>query len=339
MVKVKPRSARFRCASGIPSCRRMRVAHDITDLIGHTPMMRLSRLYDDAQGIVYAKLENFNPLSNKDRSALHMVREAMAAGHLTRDTEVVEASSGNTAMALAALGRILGFRVRIFMSEVASLERQKALITLGATVVLTPAREYTRGARDRAVAYCAANPQQTLFLNQHSNPHNPTAHEMTTGPEIWEQLEGNVAAVVVALGTGSTFDGITRFLKRMNPTLHAVGVEPKGSPVYSGGKQGTHRIFGMGPGLITEVYERMPHKPDEIMLVEDETAYEWTRRIALKEGMLVGLTSGAVAWAAGRIAARPALKGKNIVTFFYDTGERYLSIDGLFPVGTADKAS
>ena len=315
----------------------MRVAQDITDLIGGTPMLRLCRLYDDAQGAVYAKLENFNPLSNKDRSALYMIRAAMADGKITSEIEVVEASSGNTAMALAALGTTFGFAVRIFMCEVQSSERQRALVALGAKVVLTPAKEYTRGARDRAIAYCEANPTKTLFLNQHSNPNNPTAHEMTTGPEIWEQLAGKVDAVVVALGTGSTFDGVTRFLKRMNPKLHAVGVEPKESPVYSGGKQGVHCIYGMGPGLITEIYKRMPHKPDEIMLVENDTAYEWTRRVANREGVLVGLTTGAVAWAAGRIATRPEFKGKNIVTFFYDTGERYLSIDGLFPDGSVER--
>lgn len=317
----------------------MRIAQNVTDLICKTPMLRLGRLYDDARGTVFAKLEMFNPMSNKDRPVLHMIRKAVAEGRIGPQTEVVEASSGNTAIAIAVLGATIGFRVRIFISEVASLERKRALVALGAKIMLTPANEYTRGARDRAIAYCDANPKTAVFLNQHSNPDNPDMHAMTTGPEIWEQLEGKVDAVVIALGTCGTFDGVTRYLKKMNPKLHAVGVEPVGSPVYSGGKQGAHKIFGMGPGLITEIFKRSGNKPDEIILAEDDVAYEWTRRIAQKEGLLVGVTSGAIAWAAGRVAARPAFEGKNVVTFFYDTGERYLSIDGLFPDGDIQHAT
>ncbi|MBM3571579.1 MAG: pyridoxal-phosphate dependent enzyme [Alphaproteobacteria bacterium] len=164
----------------------MRIADSITDLIGKTPMLRLGRLYDDARATVYAKLENFNPMSNKDRPVLHMVREAIKAGRSTPQTEVVEASSGNTAIAMATLGATLGFRVRIYMSEVASIERRRSLAALGAKIVLTPASEYTRGARDRAIAYCEANPKTALFLNHDGNPDNPRMHELTTGPEIWE---------------------------------------------------------------------------------------------------------------------------------------------------------
>lgn len=311
----------------------MRIANDVTDLIGRTPLLRLGRLYEGAKGQVYAKLENFNPMSNKDRPVLHMVRKAMADGRIHAQTEVVEASSGNTAIAIATLGAVHGFPVRIFMSEVVSIERKKALVAYGAKISLTPGKEYTRGARDRAITYCNANPGTTLFLNQHGNPDNPAMHELTTGPELWEQLGGKIDAVVIALGTCGTYDGVTRYLKRMNPQVHAVGVEPAGSPLYSGGKQGEHHIYGMGPGLVTEIFQRSANKPDEIILADDDTAYEWTRRIAQREGMLVGLTSGAVAWAAGQVAARPEFAGKNIVTFFYDTGERYLSIEGLYPKG------
>lgn len=311
----------------------MRIANDVSELIGQTPLLRLGKLYDDARATVFAKLENFNPMSNKDRPVLHMIRRAMAEGRIGPDTEVVEASSGNTAIAIATLGATLGFRVRIFMCEVVSVERRRALAAFGAKIVLTPAAEYTRGARDRALAYCAANPKTALFLNQHGSPDNPAMHELTTGPELWQQLDGKIDAVVIALGTCGTYDGVTRYLKRMNPRLHAVGVEPAGSPLYSGGKQGNHHIYGMGPGLVSEIFQRSKNKPDEIILAEDDTAYDWTRRIAHKEGLLVGLTSGAVAWAAGRVAARPEFAGKNVVTFFYDTGERYLSIAGLFPEG------
>lgn len=311
----------------------VRIANDITDLIGKTPLLRLQRLYDDAKGNVYAKLENFNPMSNKDRPVLNMVRKAMAEGRVGPGIEVVEASSGNTAIAVATLGAVYGFPVRIFMSEVVSLERKRALVAFGAKITLTPGREYTRGARERAIAYCKANPATTFFLNQHGNPENPATHELTTGPELWEQLAGKIDAVVIALGTCGTYDGVARYLKRMNPAVRAIGVEPAGSPVYSGGKQGEHHIYGMGPGLVTEIFQRSSNKPDEILLAEDDVAYEWTRRVAHREGVLVGLTSGAVAWAAGEVAARPQFAGKNIVTFFYDTGERYLSIDGLFPQG------
>jgi cysteine synthase A len=311
----------------------VQIVDDVTGLIGRTPLLRLSRLYPDAKANVFAKLEMFNPMSNKDRPVLHMIRTAFAQGLIQKDTEVVEASSGNTAIAIATLGATMGFRVRIFMSEVVSIERRRALAAFGAKIVLTPGSEYTRGARERAIAFCKENPKTALFLNQHGNPDNPKMHELTTGPELWEQLSGNIDAVVIALGTCGTYDGVTRYLKRMNPQIRAIGVEPAGSPLYSGGKQGTHHIYGMGPGLVTEIYQRASHKPDEIILVEDDDAYEWTRRIAHKEGLLVGLTSGAVAWAAGRVARRPEFASKNIVTFFYDTGERYLSIPNLFADG------
>ncbi len=311
----------------------MRVANDLTELIGQTPLLALDRLYPETMAKVYAKLEMFNPMSNKDRPVLHMIREAMARGTIHGDTEVVEASSGNTAIAAATLGAIMGFRVRIYMSEVASIERQRAISAFGATIVLTPAAEYTRGARDRAIAYCQANHDKTFFLNQHGSEDNSRAHELTTGPEIWQQLDGNIDAIVIALGTCGTFVGVSRYLKRMNPHIHVIGVEPAGSPLYSGGMQGTHRIYGMGPGLVTEIFKNASQGPDEIILAEDDSAYEWTRLIAQKEGLLVGLTSGALAWAAGELAARPEFTDKTIVTFFYDTGERYLSIDGLFAEG------
>jgi len=240
----------------------MRVANDLTELIGQTPLLALGRLYPETEAKVYAKLEMFNPMSNKDRPVLHMIREAMARGEIHEDTEVVEASSGNTAIAAATLGTIMNFRVRIYMSEVASIERQRAIAAFGATIVLTPAAEYTRGARDRAISYCQANPDKTFFLNQHGSAENPRMHELTTGPEIWQQLEGKVDAIVVALGTCGTFVGVTRYLKSMNPHIYVIGVEPAGSPLYSGGAQGTHRIYGMGPGLVTEIFKNAAQRPD-----------------------------------------------------------------------------
>ena len=311
----------------------MLVAKDLTELIGATPMMDLGQLYPDAGARVLAKLELFNPMSNKDRPVLHMIRQALAAGKITPETEVVEASSGNTAIAAASLGAIMNFPVRVFMSESVSIERRRALTAFGAKIVLTPAVEYTRGARTRAIAYCENHPGTSFYLGQHQNPDNAMAHELSTGPEIWQQLSGNIDAVVVALGTCGTFTGVTRYLKRKNANIHAFGVEPAGSPVYSGGKQGEHAIYGMGPGLVTEIFKHAEFKPDEIVTVTDEDAYEWTRRVAMRAGLLVGLTSGALAWAAGEIAAREEFAGKTIVTFLYDTGERYLSLPDLFPAG------
>ncbi|MDA7947733.1 MAG: cysteine synthase family protein [Hyphomicrobiaceae bacterium] len=311
----------------------MLVANNVTELVGKTPMLALDRLYRDSKTKVYAKLELFNPMSIKDRPVLHMIRQALARGAINSDIEVVEASSGNTAIALSTLGALMGFPVRVYISEEVTLERRRILASFGAKIVLTPAAEHTRGARERAIAYCKDNPDKTFFLNQHGNPDNPGAHELTTGPEIWEQLDGNIDAVVIALGTCGTFDGVARYMKSKNPNIKVYGVEPAQSPLYSGGKQGKHRIDGMGPGLVSDIFQNAAFKPDEIIKVEDDEAFEWTRRVAQKEGLFVGLTSGALASAVGRLVQRDTYDGKTIVTFVYDTGERYLSVTDLFPEG------
>ena len=317
----------------------MRVAKDLTELIGGTPLLALERLYPDSEATVYAKLELLNPMSIKDRPVLHMVREAMARGKINSGIEVVEASSGNTAISLATLGVIMDFPVRVFISEEVTAERRQILASFGAKIVLTPAIEHTRGARERAIAYCEASPDTTFFMNQHGNPDNPRAHELTTGPEIWEQLNGSIDAVVIALGTCGTFDGVARYLKSKNPTIQAIGVEPAGSPLYSGGKQGKHRIDGMGPGLVSDIFMEAQFKPDEILKVGDDDAFEWTRRVAQKESLFVGLTSGALAWAAHQLANRKEYEHKTIVIIFYDTGERYLSVPDLFPEGDVTTVS
>ena len=308
----------------------MIVARDLTELIGKTPLLELKRLFPDARARIVAKLEAWNPMSIKDRPVQNMIRAAMKEGRITSETEVVEASSGNTAIAMASLGAMLGFKVRIFMSELCSVERQKILCAYGAKVMVTPGCEHTRGARERAIAYSMEHPETTFFLNQHGNPNNGGAHEKTTGPELWEQTKGVVHAVVVGLGTSGTFDGISRFMKQKNPDIRIIGFEPASSPVYSGGKQGVHRLIGIGPGFVTDNFKRSQSNLDEIILVENDVAYEWTRRIAKKEGLLVGPSSGAAAWVAGQLAERKEFEGKTIVCFFYDTGERYLSTEGLF---------
>ena len=316
--------------------RKMKTARDITELIGNTPLLELNRLFPNSQARTLAKLELSNPMSIKDRAVLNMIRSAMARGEIRPGIEVVEASSGNTAIAIASLGTIMGYSVKVFMSELCSLERRQILCAYGAMVIITPGEEHTRGARARAIAYCEENPDTTFFVNQHGNPDNGLAHELTTGPELWEQTGGGIGAVVIGLGTSGTFDGLSRYLKNKDPSIRIVAFEPAASPVYSGGEQGKHRIIGVGPGFVTENFKRSRENADEIMLVEDNQAYEMVRKIARKEGLLVGPTSGASAWVAGQIARREEMQGKNIICFFYDTGERYLSTEGLFPVDSVE---
>jgi len=306
----------------------MIVSH-YTDLIGHTPLMELKRLEPDLKARVLVKLELFNPMSIKDRPVLTMVRQLEAAGRLGPDVEVVEASSGNTAIALAALASTMGFKAVVFMSEACSVERVKILKAYGAEVILTPAEEHTRGARNRAIARVEERPR-SILLNQHDNDANPLAHYQTTGPEIWADTGGEVHAVVTGIGTAGSISGLSRFFKEQDPSIRVVGFEPASSPVYSGGAQGPHRQIGIGPGFVTPNFERARDRIDEILLIQDDDAYRCTRDIARREGLLVGITSGAAACAAITLAKRPEFEGKTIVTLFYDTGERYLSTPGLF---------
>ncbi len=308
----------------------MTIAKDLTDLVGKTPLLELGRLYEKPESRILAKMENLNPMSIKDRAVLSMINRALEDGKISTHTEVVEATSGNTGIAIASLGAVMGFRVRLFMSELCSVERQKILCAYGAKVVVTPGIEHTKGARKRAMAYCDKNRETTYFLNQHANPANGMAHEETTGPEIWDQTGGNIDAVVIGLGTSGTFDGLARYFKGKNSKINIIGFEPASSPVYSGGPQGKHKIIGIGPGFVTDNFKRSSHLIDELLTVEDDIAFEWTRKIAAKEGLLLGPSSGAAAWVAGQLAGRDEFKGRTIVCIFYDTGERYLSTDGLF---------
>jgi cysteine synthase A len=316
----------------------MIIANDFTDLIGKTPILELKRLFPESKARILAKLELFNPMSIKDRPVFNMIRTAMEEGRIGAEAEVVEASSGNTAIVIASLGALLGFRVRIYMSELASVERRQILCAYGAKVIVTPGVEHTRGAREQAIGYCKTNPEKTFFLNQHGNPNNGLAHERTIGNELWEQTGGKPDAVVIGLGTSGTFDGLSRFLKNKNPNIKVIAFEPASSPVYSGGKQGKHKLIGIGPGFITENFKRSKHNLDELTLVEDDIAYKWTRLIARREGLLVGPTSGAAAWVAGQLSMRSEFEGKTIVCFFYDTGERYLTAPELFPVDNIEIA-
>jgi cysteine synthase A len=318
----------------------MFIAKDINDLLGNTPMLELNRFYTDGmKARVLAKMELNNPTSIKDRGVYFMVQAAVKSGEINSDTEVVEASSGNTGIALARAAAIMGFKARIYMSELCSVERLRIMSAFGAKLVLTPGAEHTRGARDRAIAYCRANPQKTFFLNQHENENNGRAHEMTTGPEIWEQTKGELGAVIIGLGTAGTFDGLSRYFKKKKKNIRIIGFEPATSPVYSGGSQGIHHIIGIGPGFITDNFKRSQQHLDEIIPVTDQDAFEFTRLLARRVGVLVGPTSGAAAWVAGEVAKRDEYENKTIVCFFYDTGERYLSTEGLFQVDDIERVS
>jgi cysteine synthase A len=238
------------------------------DLIGRTPLYALTRLAPRGTRVV-AKLELLNPMSVKDRPAFSMLTAASAAGRLKPGTEVVEASSGNMAIAIASLSRQFKIETRFFMSESVSQERVAILKAFGTAVVLTPAAEHTRGARERAIAYCA-KASDRLFLNQHDNEANPQAHYRSTAPEIYDALGSDIAAVVIGLGSGGCFSGISRYMKERNPSIRIIGFEPAASPVYSGGKQGEHHITGIGPGFVAPNFERARARLDEIVLVRDE---------------------------------------------------------------------
>lgn len=309
----------------------MEAIEDPVDLIGKTPLLKLKRLFPESPAEIYAKLEFTNLMSVKDRPVLSMIRAGMKDGSIGPDTEVVEASSGNTAISIALLGAVMDFKVRIFMSELASVERRQIIMAYGARVIITPGSEHTKGARKRAIKYCEDNPDTTFFLNQHSNPNNGLAHYRTTGPEIWEQTNGKIDIMIMGLGTSGTFDGLSTYFKERDPEIKIICFEPESSPVYSGGEQGKHKLIGIGPGFRTENFERSREKMDELILVPDDEAYKMTRRIARTEGLLVGVTSGAAAWVAEKVSKRSEHQGKTICCLFYDTGERYLSTPGLFP--------
>jgi cysteine synthase A len=309
----------------------VQVIDDIGELVGRTPMLRCHKLFPDSPATVLAKLELTNPMSVKDRPIKHIIGKALASGAIVPGTELVEASSGNTAIAIAMFGAAHGFPVRIFMSELCSVERFQILNAFGATVALTPGVEHTKGARARAIAYCAARPGQAWFVNQHSNPDNGEAHELTTGPEIWEQTEGKLDAMVIGLGTSGTFEGLSRYFKRQNPDIEIVAFEPAASPVYGGGAMGKHRLIGIGPGFVTDNFERGRARLDALFTVSDDDAFAMTKRLARTEGVLAGVTSGAALWVAGQLAQREAYRGKTICCIICDSGERYLSVDGLFP--------
>ena len=301
----------------------------ITEGIGHTPLVRLNRLSPSGGATIYGKAEFYNPGGSvKDRICLNMIDEAEKQGLLKPGGTIVEPTSGNTGIGLALVSAVRGYKLILVMPEGMSLERASLLSSYGAQLVLTPAREGMRGSIKEAESILSQNPEY-FMPNQFSNPANPAMHRKTTALEIWEALAGKVDAFVAAVGTGGTITGCGEVFKEKNPSVKVIAVEPASSPVLSGGEPGPHKIQGIGAGFVPKVLNRS--LLDQIMTVTDEEAYQTTKQLARKEGLLVGISAGANVFAAQKVAESLG-PDKNVVTILCDTGERYLSIEKYFNI-------
>lgn len=303
----------------------MKFAESTADLIGQTPLLRLKRLCPDFN--VFAKCEFLNPISIKDRPIFQIIQNAEQQGKLKPGDTLIEATSGNTGMAVSWIAAIKGYRAILVMSEIQSLERRSIMKAFGAELILTPASKGTVGARDKLKEILAEHPEY-FYVGQHVNPSNPKAHYLTTGPEIWDDTDGKIDILVAGLGTGGTLCGAGRYLKEHKPKVQLIAVEPKNSPYISKGIFNPHKMMGTAPGFVPKTVDR--EIIDDFFLVSEEEAFLMCRRIAKEEGVLVGITSGATAYAATQLAARAENSSKTIVCIFADTGQSYLSVKGLF---------
>ena len=303
----------------------MKTYDRITDLIGGTPLLKLTNYnrLNSLGATIYGKLEYFNPAGSvKDRIAKAMIDDAETKGILKPDSVIIEPTSGNTGIGLAAVAAARGYRIILTMPETMSIERRNLLKAYGAELVLTEGAKGMKGAIEKAHEIAAEIPH-SFIPSQFTNVANPEAHRRTTGPEIWEDTDGKVDIFVAGVGTGGTTSGVGQYLKEKNPAVRIVAVEPAGSPVLSQGTSGPHKIQGIGAGFVPDTLDTAVY--DEIIAVDNEDAFDTGRTLARKEGLLVGISSGAAVWAATELAKRPENKGKIIVALLPDTGERYLS--------------
>ncbi len=302
-----------------------KIAKNLTDLIGNTPLLELSN-YNKSQGLeakLIAKLEYFNPASSvKDRIGYAMIKDAEDKGLINKDTVIIEPTSGNTGIGLAFVAAAKGYKLILTMPDTMSVERRNLLKALGAELVLTPGSEGMKGAIRKAEELAAQTPS-SYVPQQFKNPANPEIHRRTTAEEIWRDTDGQVDIFIAGVGTGGTVTGVGEVLKQRKPGVQIIAVEPNDSPVLSGGNPGPHKIQGIGAGFVPDVFNK--GIVDEIFKVKNEEAFETSRKISRLEGLLVGISSGAAAFAATQIAKRPENKGKTIVVLLPDTGERYLS--------------
>lgn len=303
-----------------------KIYNNATELIGKTPLVRFDNIKKahNLQGNILAKLEYFNPSGSvKDRIAKGMIDQAEKDGKLKADYTIIEPTSGNTGIGLAAIAAARGYKIKIVMPETMSVERRNIIKSYGAELVLTEGAKGMKGAIAKAEELHAADPK-SFIPQQFENPANPKTHLETTGPEVWEDTDGKVDVFIGGVGTGGTLTGVGQFLKSKNPDVKIIAVEPAGSPVLSTGTPGPHKIQGIGAGFVPNTLDTKIY--DEIITVKDEDAFATAKEIAKKEGVLVGISSGASLWAALRVAARPEFAGKNIVALLPDNGDRYYSM-------------